>query len=105
MAEATKVIGSVRAKYHVPKNQCYPGSRGGVTGNVHLHVTPLVSGRLRREASDWRSLCGRRPWWPREPERIIGGRDEWAEEERCPRCVDLAERHGIAWPDPPEAIR
>ncbi len=100
-----RIVGSVEARYHVPKNQCYPGSRGGTKANVHLHVTPLLSGRLRRDAGDGRSLCGRRPWWPREPETFTDAKDEWAAEYRCPVCVELAERHGIEWPSKPKGTK
>ena len=85
------------ARYHVPRGQCFAGSRGGTKANVHLYpAKSLHSGRLHREPHQ--PLCGRTAWWPREPERINGGRDEWDPIYRCPRCVDLAERHGIDWP-------
>lgn len=81
-------------RYHVPRNQCFAGSRGGTKGNVHLHVLePLHSGRLHREVGEGRSLCGRRPWWHREPE-------PWERQDHCPRCEDIAARHDIAWPSP-----
>lgn len=93
-----------RARYHVPRNQCFAGSRGGTRANVHLYPTePLRSGRLIREPDQ--SLCGAVAWWPRDPERIVGGSDEWAPEYRCPKCVEMAERHGVDWPDAPEPLK
>jgi hypothetical protein len=93
MATETKI--RAEARHHVSKNQCYPGSRGGQRGNTHLHVLePLHSGRLHREVGDGKSLCGRYPWWHREPEH-----DEVNADHRCPKCVALAEKHGVEWPD------
>jgi len=68
---------SLQALYHVPRSQVWEGSRGRQAGKIHLHV-------------DGRVVCGkRRGWYEREP---MDG------EERCPRCVERAERRGIAWP-------
>lgn len=78
--------------YHVPWSQVHPGSRGGQTGLVHLHVKAgdvFVSGRIRR--SERQALCGRRGWYERpleagEGESLAGV---------CGRCVDIATRDGL----------
>lgn len=77
-----------RAVYHVPRSQVYPGSRGGQRGKVHLHLgKPFFSARLARNTGH--SVCGRIGWYERPAE---------PGEERCQRCVDMAERYGILWP-------
>jgi hypothetical protein len=91
----------VEARYHVPRNQCYEGSRGGTRANVHLHVIgQLDSGRLHRKSGDGLSLCGRYPWYHREPEIF-----ERSADLRCPRCLDVAHRHGITWPESTDPTR
>lgn len=67
---------SVTLRYHVPRNQVYPGSRGRQSGHVHLHI-------------DGYALCGRNGWYERPPE---------GETERCPRCERKSEKQGIEWP-------
>lgn len=87
------MIGEVR--YHVPRSQCFSGSRGGQRGNLHLHVTePLHSGRLHRDTG---ALCGRKAWWDREPEPFELSDGRYAQ-DRCPRCVEMGERYGVEWP-------
>lgn len=82
------------ARYHVPRNQCFEGSKGGTKGNVHLHVLePMHVGRLHREVGDGKSLCGRSPWYHREPEPDQRGTDH-----RCSRCLSIAERYNVEWP-------
>lgn len=82
-------------RYHVPRSQVWGGSRGGQSGNVHLHVTgELVSGRLRRSAG--RALCSSRPaWYERE---LDAGELERLPAGLCPRCVAAAGRHGLEVP-------
>lgn len=85
-------------RYHVPRSQCYEGSRGGQSGKVHLHVN---NGPTRFTAASGRSitrgggvaLCLRNGWYARAQEA-----DE--HHARCPRCVALAERYGVEWPVP-----
>ena len=87
-------MAEVTVRYHVPRNQCFAGSRGSQRGKLHLHLSePLRSGRLHRESGQ--VLCGRSAWWDRDPEP---DEVDW---DRCPRCEDLAKRHGITWPDHP----
>jgi hypothetical protein len=88
------------ARYHVPRSQVWEGSRGGQSGNVHLHApaagaTLVATGgqrttRLTRKR--YAALCGRpRGWY----ERPAG-----AAEGVCPRCADYATRYGVTWPTP-----
>jgi hypothetical protein len=87
----------LEVRYHVPRSQVWPGSRGGQRGYVHLQVlrgphtfTAANGSRLKRGGGV--ALCGKmQGWWERAPER-----DET--EHRCPRCVDLSERYGVSWP-------
>jgi hypothetical protein len=89
-------------RYHVPKNQCYEGSRGGQRGGVHLHVAlhrdgPLTldsrTGRLGRITRvGGQSLCGKRGRYERPVE------DESDLRARCAECVRRAERYGVEWP-------
>ena len=75
--------------YHVPRSQVWAGSRGGQTGNVHLHVKQgeaFQAGRIRRVQHQ--ALCARLAWYPREPEGDEGQR----EEDFCPRCVEIGTR-------------
>lgn len=70
--------------YHVPRSQCFPGSRGGQRGLVHLHVKrgeAFEAGRLRRV--EGQSLCGRRGWYERPNE---------AGEVGCERCAEIGSR-------------
>jgi hypothetical protein len=77
-----------RALYHVPYSQVWEGSRSRQAGKVHLHVVAdLAAGRLKRLAG--RALCGRRGWYERPAE---------ADEQLCPRCVELGRRYGVEWP-------
>jgi hypothetical protein len=83
----------VEARYHVPRSQVWQGSRGRQAGATHLHVLePVVLGRIRRQAG--RALCGKDGWYERPPEFA----SELADSGRCARCVEIAARHGIAWP-------
>jgi hypothetical protein len=78
-----------RAIYHVPMSQCYRASKGKQTGNVHLHLgEPLRSKRLARNAGE--AVCGLRGWYERPAE---------PHEQRCPKCVEMATRHKLEWPD------
>lgn len=83
---------NVELRYHVPRSQVWAGSRGGQSGNVHVHVLEeLVSGRLRRRPGQ--ALCTTRPaWWARELEP---GELERLPAGFCLRCVELADRHGL----------
>lgn len=75
-------------RYHVPKNQCYEGSRGRQSGNVHLHVTEdLFSPPLVRKAGA--TLCGKRGWYERTAEA--------GEASLCPLCVKRAGMYGFAY--------
>lgn len=89
---------AVELRYHVPRSQVWEGSRGRQTGGTHLHVMePFTSGRLRRQKG--RALCGKNGWYERPPEFP----SEFQPEGRCARCVEIAARHGIVWPDAPAA--
>jgi hypothetical protein len=89
---------SLVERHHVPRSQVWEGSRGRQSGNVHLHVR---NGPAKFTAANGRtltrgggvSLCGRNGWYEREP---CDG------EQRCPRCVELAARYGVPWPEPPD---
>ena len=68
--------------YHVPRSQVHHGSRGGQSGNVHLHARePIVIGRIKRDTGQ--SLCGRRGWYERPA--VLG-------EKFCPRCWEISLR-------------
>ena len=70
-------------RYHVPRSQVWAGSRGGQSGNVHLHVlAPFVAGRIKRLKGQ--ALCGRSGWFEREPYDF--------ETDVCPRCAEIAAR-------------
>jgi hypothetical protein len=78
-------------RYHVPRSQVWEGSRGRQSGNTHAHtLAELERGRLKRRRGQ--ALCGKRGWYERPPEY------ESERAARCPRCVDVAERYGLAWP-------
>jgi hypothetical protein len=80
-------------RYHVPRSQVWSGSRGRQRGNTHAHtLAELELGRLKRRRGQ--ALCGRAGWYERPPE----GEHELEPAGRCPRCVDVAERYGLAWP-------
>lgn len=80
---------------NVPRSQVWAGSRGGHRGRLHLRATePFESGRLRREPG--LLLCGAVPWHTESPE---------AGYSQCPRCLELAERYEIEWPEIDEAQR
>ena len=84
----------VVARYHVPRSQVWPGSRGRQQGKVHLHV---LRGPLTFTAANGRTisrgggvaLCGKVGWYERPGE---------PHEEHCPRCAELAERYRVPWP-------
>lgn len=71
------------ARYHIPRSQVWGGSRGGQSGNVHLHVREQFDlGRIHRQPGQ--ALCGKkRAWMDREP---MDG------EKACPRCEEIAAR-------------
>lgn len=78
-------------RYHTPRSQVWEGSRGRQRGHVHLHVTSrLVSGRLTRHPGG--SLCGNAGWYEQAGRRCVG-------ETFCPRCVEVADRHGLTIPE------
>jgi hypothetical protein len=93
-------------RYHVPRSQVWEGSRGGQTGNVHLHLpieprhpspmTAVTGRRTTIKRNSGAALCGRSAWYDRPP---------FASErpDRCPRCSALAARYGIEWPEPANA--
>lgn len=77
------------ARYHVPKSQVYPGSRGAAKGHVHLHVLePMKLKRIVRNTGE--CLCSKKH-----------GSDERAPDSAdttmCPACVKVAEANGLAW--------
>jgi hypothetical protein len=90
-------------RYHVPRSQVWEGSRGGQSGNVHLHLpieprerrslTAVNGRRTSIERNSGAPLCNRYGWYDRDPMSA-----EQGPEHRCPRCVALAERYGIEWP-------
>lgn len=68
-------------RYHVPRSQAWGGSRGGQSGNAHLHVKePFSLGRIHRGKG--RALCGKRGWYERALEEL-----EIA--TACPRCAEI----------------
>lgn len=76
-------------RYHVPRSQVWGGSRGGQSGQVHLHVkrgNAFVAGRIRR--SDGQALCGRNGWYERPPTENEDGQRE----QFCQRCVEIGTR-------------
>lgn len=89
----------VELRYHVPRNQVWQGSRGRQHGGTHLHVMePAVLGRIRRKPGQ--ALCGKHGWYERPPEF----ESELAENGRCARCVEIASRYEISWPDAPAHV-
>lgn len=85
--------------YFVPRSQVHPGSRGGQTGHVHLRwmaSEPVTLPGLRTPRGRYDALCSpsRRAWMTRHP--YPGENDN----DRCPRCAELAERYEITWPEP-----
>lgn len=73
-----------RPLYHVPRSQVWGGSRGGQSGNVHLHVREQFDlGRIHR--SPGQPLCGRRGWYERELEELEVAAP-------CPRCAKIERR-------------
>lgn len=100
-APSTSPEGSWAAEYFVPWSQVHPGSRGGQTGNVHLiwqGTAPVTLPGLRTPRGRHDALCSpsRRAWMRREP---YPGENE---NDRCPRCAQLAEKHSLAWPEIPD---
>ena len=92
--------GTWSARYFVPWSQVHPGSRGGQTGNVHLiwrGRQPVTLPGLRTPRGRGDALCSpsRRAWYQREP--YPGENDN----DRCPRCTQLAEKHRLDWPELP----
>lgn len=90
--------------YHVPRFQVWPGSRGNQVGKVHLHLTGPArlltadaSGEGRYSVitrGNGMALCRRAGWYERPPEPA-----ERLSEMRCPRCVEMAEKYRVPWPD------
>lgn len=71
-------------RYHIPRSQVWPNSRGQQAGHVHLHVKKgeaFEAGRIRR--AQFESLCGRSGW-------SIRGAEEG--ETLCPRCAEIGSR-------------
>jgi hypothetical protein len=89
------------ARYHVPRSQVWEGSRGRQQGKVHLHVLgqkrqlqfTTASARVL-ERGDGETLCGKQRGWYEVP--VENGH---ADAERCPKCVERAERYGVEWPE------
>jgi hypothetical protein len=52
--------------------------------------TAVTGRRTTITRTPGKSLCGKRAWDDREPSQG---------EDLCPRCVALAERYGVAWPE------
>lgn len=103
MSDAT--AGHWAARYYVPWSQVHPNSTGAQSGRVHLvWYSPdrsafLRVARIGRATTIRREhghpLCGRKvtnrsPWYHREP-----AQETW--DDRCPRCVEFAERYGVSW--------
>ena len=83
MAADVQAASAFFARYHVPRSQVWGGSRGGQSGNVHLHVHEQFDlGRIHRAPGE--ALCGKqRGWYEREP---MEG------ENLCTRCEEIAGR-------------
>lgn len=78
----------------VHTNSTWERGRAGSEGRCHLKLGyPLWSGRLLRAAGD--SLCG--GWAHYE---VPAEAKDWELRLQCPKCVELANRHGLKWPDP-----
>lgn len=96
-------VAEVELRYHVPRSQVWPGSRGAQAGKVHLHVigpprllTTDASGEGRYSTitrGTGMALCRRRGWYERPLE-------SGESVEVCPRCVDIAERYRVSWEAP-----
>lgn len=96
------------ARYSVPWSQVHPNSTGAQSGKVHLvwyspgPDRPAVELHTQSGCRRWtirreygRPLCGRKitkrsPWYDREPNL-----ESW--DDRCPGCVEFAERYGVDW--------
>lgn len=82
-------------RYHVPRSQVWEGSCGRQQGKVHLHVLDAreftASNGRKIVRGSGAALCGKVGWY--ETPEILSHHD------RCPRCVDLAERYGVTWPE------
>lgn len=92
--QAREGRGAWEVRYHVPLNQCYPNSRGTqASGRVHLHALEYVDlGRIKCFPGN--SLCRKGGLYERPAK---------PDEQRCPICVERAERYGVAWPSPERA--
>lgn len=79
---------AVEIRYHVPRSQVWEGSGGHQQGHNHLHVLEhFERGRLVRGAG--RALCGKNGWYETTDPH---------DAKPCPRCVAMAKRHGVEWP-------
>ena len=77
----------------VPRSQVWEGSRGRARSYLHLALRQdFAVGRLRRVSGAF--LCGRAPGWYEDADAR-----SFTHAARCPRCVSLAERYGIEWPE------
>ena len=92
-----------RAIYHVPYSQVWEGSRGRQEGRVHLHVpVGFVSGRLKRPQGG--AICPAKGTWYGREDQLMGDCPNLP----CMRCVDLAKRYNLEWPesyDPDKALQ
>jgi hypothetical protein len=81
---------AISVVHNVPFTQVHPGSAGGHEGSNHiLFQAPFATGRLNR--SKGQLLCGRKVWGLRKPDKD--------DTKRCPKCVEMAGRYSIPWPE------